>query len=138
MISLLQMLIMTLTLKFFWLREGAEAADDDLSLRLELARPGPGAGWEWDLRIMIMLVTVMIMIVMTDLVLFVSELSSDTWPLLLRGGFCGVIGRHVLRGTWRKVVTLILSFCTSIAFCNNFRECNKPTVGGHGHGQYAS
>ena len=103
MISILQMLIMTLTLKFFWLREGAEAADDDLSLRLELARPGPGAGWEWDLRIiMIMIVTVMIMIVITDLVLFVSELSSDTWPLLLRGGFCGVIGRHVLRGTSRK------------------------------------
>ena len=82
----LQMMIFTL--KFFWLREGTEAADDDLSLRLELARPGPGAGWEWDLMIaMIMIVMIMIKIVMTDLVLFESEPSSDTCPLLLRGGF---------------------------------------------------
>ena len=76
--------MMMFTLKFFWLREGTEAADDDLSLRLELARPGPGAGWEWDL--MIVIVMIMIMIVMTDLV-FESGPSSVTWPLLLRGGF---------------------------------------------------
>lgn len=76
--SIFQMFIsLTLTLKFFWLREGAEAADDDLSLRLELARPGPGAGWEWDLRIMTVMIVIM-MIVMTDLVLFESEPSSDT------------------------------------------------------------
>ena len=75
---------MMFTLKFFWLREGTEAADDDLSLRLELARPGPGAGWEWDLMIVILMI---IMIMMTDLVLFESGPSSVTWPLLLRGGF---------------------------------------------------
>ena len=79
--------MMIFTLKFFWLREGTEAADDDLSLRLELARPGPGAGWEWDLMIVIMMIVILIMIVMTDLVLFESGPSSVTWPLLLRGGF---------------------------------------------------
>ena len=73
----MQKQIKILTLKFFWLSEGTEAADEDLSLRLELARPGPGAGWEWDLM-MTRVMIIKIVLVMTDLVLFESEPSSVT------------------------------------------------------------
>ena len=60
-------------MKFFWLKEGTEAADEDLSLsclRVE------GAGWLCD------------------------RVSSSLCCLLFRGGFCGVMGLQVDLGTW--------------------------------------